>query len=118
MSANPKNKIKRPYRPPRKLLEWEKKLPKAPDTYEVIREVILSKISFFQPKIFNVIFAEVLDDYGITTDRTVYRHLKWFIGQGLVKRVTYDEDPCYLRVGSWKSEPECQTAVEDETHAA
>lgn len=105
------------YRPPR-VLAWEKELPKPPRPVDVLREIIVSKVSYFQPKIFHELHQEVMDDYGPITDRAVYRNLKWLIKNDLIKRVRFEEDSCYIRIGRWKQPADCQTYVDTDTQAA
>lgn len=84
-----------------KLKSWEKKLPKPPRHSAILRQIILSKVSYFQPKQIKQIHQDVLDDYGEISERAMYRYLNRLRGAGLVRRVTYDEDQCYLRCGKW-----------------
>lgn len=93
---------KKEKRKPRTLHPWEEEMGKPPSSWEVLQEVILSKVSYFQPKIFHELYQEILDDYGTTTDRTVYRNLDALIKRGLIKRLIFEDDSCYIRVGKWK----------------
>lgn len=84
---------------------------RAPKAQDVLREILFSKISYYQPKIFHELHQEVVDDYGPVTDRTVYRNLAWFIDQGLAHRVLFEDDSCYLKLAEWKP-AHCQTDVD------
>ena len=114
-----KVRAKRQPGPKRRKHLWELEMEKPPRGVDVLREVIRSKVSFYQPKIFHELYQEVVDDYGPVTDRTVYRNLSWLINEeGSVQRVLFEEDSCYLRTGTWKDAVECQTPVETDAYAA
>lgn len=81
--------------------EWEKEFARAPTSKEVLRQVIVSKVSYLQPKAMYELLQEVVDDYGTITERTLYRHLEELKNNGVVKSVyNWELDiPSYLRCG-------------------
>jgi DNA-binding transcriptional ArsR family regulator len=76
--------------PKKRLLSWEREMPKPPKSSEVVRDIILSHIRFYEPRPIPLIHECVLGDYGQVTRRTVYRHIKMLLEAGLVIKIRDD----------------------------
>jgi hypothetical protein len=82
--------------------KWERGMDRPPSSSMVLREVVLSKISYFQPKNTAEILQDVIDDYGPLDERSLYRYLKYLKDNGKIKSLISDtEIPSYLRTGHW-----------------
>lgn len=82
--------------------KWERGMGRPPSASSVLREAVLNKISYFQPKNTAEILQDVLNDYGPINERSVYRYLKQLKDSGKIKSIISDtEIPSYLRTGHW-----------------
>ena len=82
-------------KPLRKKLPWEKLLPSPPAKAEVIRSVIFKHVLCVEARPVPAIYRCVLDDYGLITDRTVYRHLRELVKEGKIVRVHDDSEDTF-----------------------
>ena len=81
-------------------------MPKPPRPSAVLSRIVLSKISYYQPKSFHKIYQEVIDDYGTITERAIHRYIAALLKIDLIKLSHYDDEGfLYLRTGKWTDPP-------------
>lgn len=69
----------------------EDKLPRyGPPRGVVLRETVLSHIRWVEPRPVPVIHAHVVEDYGSVAPRSVWRHVRRLVEDGLITKV-YDD---------------------------
>ena len=87
--------VKAKRKKPRRKHAWERKLPSPPRSSEIVKSIILQHISLLEPRPVPLIHQYVLDDYGGVTDRTIYRHLKVLVKEGVIKRIQDDQEDLF-----------------------
>lgn len=78
---------KRKYGKKRVLKKWEKAMPKPPGSEKVVREMLLSHISYLTPKTIPELHWEMQNDYGSICSRTIHRHMAYFKDKGMIETV-------------------------------
>lgn len=69
---------------------WEKEMPRPPKSWEVVRSTTLRHIRWHEMRQVPDIHRFVINDYGSVTQRTVHRHLKSLLEDGLIVKVRDD----------------------------
>jgi hypothetical protein len=79
----------------RKKKAWEKELPSPPHQGQVLRSVVLDHILWYEMRPVPKIHQHVVDDYGVITCRSVYRHIKALTDDGVIKKVHDDSEDTF-----------------------
>jgi Fe2+ or Zn2+ uptake regulation protein len=74
---------------------WERVLPRAPNKGKVVRSIVLDHIRWYEMRPVPLIHQRVVDDYGIITCRSVYRHIKALVEIGVIKKVHDDSEDTF-----------------------
>lgn len=74
---------------------WEKELPKSPNKGTVIRSIVLGHILWYEMRPVPQIHQYVVDDYGGVTCRSIYRHIKALVEDGVIKKVQDDSEDTF-----------------------
>jgi len=80
---------------PRRKKPWEKDLPNAPSKGTVIRSIVLDHILWYEMRLVPQIHQFVVEDYGVITCRSVYRHIKALVDDGVIKKVHDDSEDTF-----------------------
>lgn len=79
----------------RRKKKWELELPKPPTQGTVVRSVVLDHILWYEMRPVPMIHQHVVDDYGVITCRSVYRHIKALVDAGEIKKVHDDSEDTF-----------------------
>jgi hypothetical protein len=84
------------------VLELINQLPEinSKDKINIFQEVVLSHVSYLEPKSTDQILKSVISEWGEVTARTLNRYLKQLKADGKIKSVNTDTTTGYLRTGN------------------
>lgn len=80
-------------------MRWTWESEPAPKSSEVIRHSLLRHISFDQPRSVPDLHHMVMEDVGLITERSIYRHIKLLVEGGVIRVVSNDDTYGYVQVG-------------------
>lgn len=74
---------------------WERELPRPPSKGQVVRSIVLDHILWHEMRPVPLIHQFVVDDYGVITCRSIYRHIKALVEEGQIRKVQDDSEDTF-----------------------